>query len=224
MKNDIEITSPELLARYFIFIERNFRSESETLTFPNTLAPGRTLYRKYRVQFDLLYSFRDKYNLNLIKYIKFFICHLKKSRNCIEDDLINLNIIKLYADYLKINEHHKTVFKWFMKSVNNIIEECISLDLPSVTEYFRYLIINNLLAEKILSGKISYYYLAGINNLEKIVKKVDSINRAELLKICEKRDILNSELQDAFLFIRSQRISPIQYTNKLLIERLNGKN
>lgn len=212
----IKIETPEDIARYFVFLERNFRADCGTITYPNTFYPGRSLYKKHREKFDKLFELKDKLHLDLIKYIKFFVTHLKKTTVCIDSELVNINIIRIYADYLAINEKYKKIYEWFNKSVKNIVSDCIKLDFLTVNDYFKYLITEDKLAQKYITGEISEYFLAGINNIDKLIKRTSYQSQDEMFRLIERKNELNSSLQDAFMFMKSQKVNPISYANEFL--------
>ena len=83
------------------------------------------------------------------------------------------------------------------------------------------MIQSNKLAEKVISGKISIYYLAALRHMPQIIKKMDNFNRDTLRHLIERYDLLHTEIQRAFKYMESKTINPIDYTDRKLFEKRN---
>lgn len=213
-----EIKTGQDVARYLIYFSKlNSSAIGKEINIVNI--PGTTLYRKHKDVCDKSLLLQTKYNIDLIRYIKFFISKFRLTDANVERLLETQNIV-WYANDIQINAKHERVYSYVLKSVDNIVDDCIKRNYSSTKEYLKYLIENNKLAEKYLSGEISQYYLAGIKNIRKLVRKMDTINQDSLHEVVEQQDKLLSDMQDAFMYLKNTRISIISFTNEKLNERL----
>lgn len=217
-KNEFSIKKGQDIAKYLVYFHKS-ADRRRTIEINIANISGALLYRKHKKVLDKLLTIQEKYGLDLVRYSKFFVDRFKFSDENIEK-MSDPKYILWYADLLKTNAKHQKVYGYVMKSVENIVDECIELHYSSVKEYFRHLIIENKLAQKYVSGKISGYYLAGIKNLRKIVKKMDSLSQDTLQELVDNQESILSEVQDAFLYMRRIRISIISFTNEKLYDKL----
>ena len=49
---------------------------------------------------------------------------------------------------------------------------------------------------------------------------MDDCNKNELQSLIDNYDKLNKDIQDAFMFVKSNYVKPIDFTNKLLFKKL----
>ena len=181
---------------------------------------AKTFYAKNKYVFDKAVETYQKY---IIDYFKFLIYECKKTEFDAQEVVLSKVYFSKFVDYLKVNSQYSKIYKWFLKSVNNIVNDCIKLGFTSTKEYMQYLILNRLLVAKYLSGEISIYYLSAIQNFKKIIPKLDNISQAEFSKILNRYDKYNLDIQETFKKYKSCRINPIQFTDKLLWKKLNNK-
>ena len=206
------------IARYLIYFSKT-KDSSKEINIVNI--SGVTLYRRHRDMFDRLFRIQEKYDFDLVRYCKFFVSRFNFTDENIKK-ISDPQYILWYAEMLKTNAKYQRIYSYVEKSVDNIVEDCVKLHYSSVKEYLRHLIVENLLGQKFLSGQISRYYLAGIKNLKQIVRKMDNLNRDTLREVVESQESLLSELQDAFLYIRRNRVSIISYTDEKLYRKLSS--
>lgn len=180
-----------------------------------------TLYKKNKDIFDKLVVIFQKFNIDIVKYLSFFTQQYGKSEKDVKDLLVNNTTISKYLEYLQIKDQYHKIYIYFMKSVNNIIDDCIKLNFQSTKEYIRYLIKHNQLVNQYVSGRISCYYLCAIHNFKKIIPKLDIISQNEFSKILLRYDKYYADVQEAFKLYKSQRINPIQFTDELLWKKIN---
>lgn len=214
MNEVIEIKTPYDIARYFVFLKKESDITLGSVKFKNISA--RKLFNTYRDIFINFFNIAEKYEINIKGYINFYVYKLNKNDRSIRTEFLNINTINQYCDYLKISERYDKIYKYFMKSAKNIVKVCIENDYRDVREYLKRLILKNRLAEKVISGEISIYYLATIPNIDELIRKMDSCNKNELEILLNRKDNLNRDTQDAFMFITAKRVKPIDFTNKLL--------
>lgn len=212
-KND-RINTGQDVARYLIYFSRVMNKKFSDKEINIVNISGLRLYRKHKKTCDNILILQDKYNIDLVAYIKFFVSKYRLIDGNV-DKLININNIVWYTNDLEIKTKYHRVYSYVMKSVKNIVNSCIKEDFTSINEYLKHLIQHNLLAGKYLSGEISEYYLAGISNFKKILLKMDFMNQNTLKEIAEKQDKLVSDMQDAFMYVKHQPISIISFTNNL---------
>lgn len=224
MQNNSEIKlSGEILAKYFKF----FELEKRYLRCPFSINSMRvaTFYKKNKKIFDDLYNLSIEKNLDVIGYISFFIKTLNKHDYDIKSDLLSNKYIEAFHSQLKLYEYYIKIYKYFNKSANNIVDGCIKNNFPSIKHYLRHLITNNLLVYEYVSGRISIYYLCCIHNFDKIIPTMDKISKDEFNILLTRFDKYNSDIQEAFLYLKSQKVNPIKYTENILQKQLtNCKN
>lgn len=186
--------------------------------------PVKTFYAKYSDEFSKLVIIFNKYNLDIVKYIKFFIDVLDKREKDIKQDLVSTTTITKYIDFLKLRDKQDKIYNYFVKSAQNIVRDCIELGYFSTKDYIRHLITTKKLAEYYVSGKISLYYFAAIPNFKNIISKLDSFSKDEFQKIYDRFEMYNSEIVTAFIKKTNQKVNPIKYTDELLCKtRLSSK-
>ena len=217
-KSEFPIKSGQDVAKYLVYFHKSAdKRRTREINIANV--SGAVLYKKHKKVLDKLFAVQEKYGLDLVRYSKFFIDRFNYTDENIEK-ITDPQYIMWYAEMLKTNAKHQKIYSYVMKSVENIVNDCVDLHYSSVKEYFRHLVTENQLAQKYVSGKISGYYLAGIKNLKKIVKKMDSLSQDTLREIVENQESILSEVQDAFLYVRRIRVSIISFTNEKLYSKL----
>lgn len=218
-----EITCGQDIAKYLIYFSRMLdrRFFEKEINIVNI--SGITLYKKHKKIFDYAASLQKKYGIDMISYIKFFVSKYKFNDSNL-DHICDVSNIVWYANDLEIKAKHNRVYKYVQKTADNIVEECLKHGFDSASKYLKYLIENNTLASKYLSGEISQYYLAGIQNLKKIVRNMDEMSRVTLNEVVENQDKIASDMQDAFVYLKSKRISIIQLTDNLLSLKMMASN
>lgn len=211
--DDFPLSSPLDVARFFVYVS-SYKNKGKTVNFKNIQA--KTFYTKANKIFDKFFDEFTKRKLDMKKYIYFFINSLGKTRKDVPQDFLSCATLSRYVEDLKIEEQYEKIFKYFMKSVENIAHDCLENDYDDAGQYLSSLIFNNKLGEQYISGKISQYYLATIKNIGKLISSMDSINRDELKTITERSEKLCNDTQNAFLYLKSQKINPITITNKAI--------
>lgn len=206
------------VARYLIYFSK---SKDKTRPYEVNIAniSGTSLYKKHKKVLDKLFFIQEKYGIDLVRYAKFFVDRFNFTDENVEK-ISDPQYILWYAEMLNTNAKRNRIYQHVMKSVENVVNECVEHRFSSVKEYFRHAIENKLLASKFLSGKISRYYLAGIRNLKEIVEKMDPISKDTLKEIVDSQESLLSDVQDAFFYMRRIKVSIISLTNEMLYKKL----
>jgi len=218
MSEEAKVTGKDA-AKYFKFFRQN---ENKTLKVHYKLdkIPYLTLYKQNKDKFERLAKFCNDNNVNLAKYVKFYTIRLGQSD---PDGIMRKSSFEKYLEYLKINDQYLKIYKWYMKSVNNIADDCIKYGFSSCVDYLKGIIENGRLGFEVLSGRISVYYLMTIQNIEEIYKNLDQLSKDELRSAFNMRDKIFQDVQEAFLMYKSTRVTPIQLTNEMITEYNNKK-
>ena len=222
MSVDGEIVDGLYAAKYFKYcMQFDLSYITQKIDFRRVAA--KSFYSKHQKQFDTLITIFNKYNIDPLKYIKFFVRKYGKSDRDIKDKLLNMQSINMYINYLQ--EQHKLdkVFSWFVKSAENISDACIENDCMSVTEYIRKMIQQQKLAYSYVSGQISSYWLAGIPTFKKLFKKMSQMQQVAMVDVFNNFDVYNSEINEAFLKNKHCKVNPIAFTDDLLFKKRQSK-
>ena len=211
---------PLMLARLYTYFNYQKKAKDYAVNFVNV--SGKTTYSKWRKSFDLLSKITEKYGIDGKDYLRYLV--YDQGLNFYNaSEILNINNIRSYAEHMKIIEQYGKIHSYFLKSANYIVDECLRKKYDSCKEFLKRQILHNTLAEKMLSGKISIYYLASIKNIKDIVSKMDPISRDTFSTLVERADKLNSDVQDAFMKITSQKVNPIKFTDELLFKKMTEK-
>lgn len=210
----------ELAARYFKYYLQ-LKNPRVVYKVPFNRVSIRSIYSKHKKQFDNLVKLFTKYKLDYVRYIDFFINKLCKFEKDIDTDLISMQTINLYIEHLTIKQKREKIYGYFLKSVDNIVKDCIDLKYNTVIDYLRYLIKHKLLAAKYIAGQISIYYLAAIPKFKIVIDKMDKISRDEFQQLYDRYEKYNVDVNEAFMQMKNIRINVIKYTNDAI---LNAKN
>jgi len=212
-----EVT-PEQAAKYFKYLQQ-FKLPYIVNKLDLRRVPYKAFYGDHKKQFDAIVEIFKKYDMDVIEYIKFFVnCYGKLERN-IQDELVNSKTFSAFIEYLKAEERKAKVFEWFMKSANNIADDCIALDHLSTKDYLRELISTRKLAGYYLTGKISKYWFAAIPSFKKVILKLDKLSRDEFNDVLTRFDIYNTEINEAFLKMKKCKVNPIKFTDELIFQK-----
>lgn len=222
MQSNDEITMTGFLAAtYYKYFAQN-NNPYIVRTLPLNRISAKTLYNKNKKAFDKFVTVYNKYNIDIIKYLKFVTIECGKTEKDIPEVLLSQVYLSKFIEYLQVRQQYYKIYKYFLKSANNIVDDCIRLGYTSVKEYLRYLISNNKLVNEYVAGRISCYYLCAIQNFKKIVPKMDVISQHEFSKILMRYDKYNLDVQEAFRLYKSNSIKPIKFTEELLWSKLNN--
>lgn len=206
---------PENTAKVFKFYLQ-FKNPYLKFTIPFKRVAAKSLYVKYKKEFDSITLVFSKYNLDLTKYIRFFIEVLDKREKDIKQDFASNVTITKYVEWLKSLDKQDKIYKYFVKSANNIVNDCKALGYYSTKDFIRYLISSKKLAEYYITGRISLYYFAAIPNFKKIIPKLDSFAKSEFQKIYDRFEMYNAEITTAFMKKTNQKVNPIKFTDNLI--------
>lgn len=218
-EKSINIDSPETLAKYFVYIESSTKSNVAKVKWVNI--SGKGFYSKHKKIFDKFFEFSDKYSLDLKAYVKFTVNVLKCTRGNFESIFKDANTLNSFYERAIVQENNFKIYGYFQKSVKNIVKDCLAKGYTDVRDYLLELAETDKLAAKCFSGEISRYYLASLKDFKKLYDKLGQISKDELQIVLDCQDKYATDVQNAFLFVKSVKINPVQYTNKTLALAIN---
>ena len=108
-----------------------------------------------------------------------------------------------------------------MKTVDNIVADCLKLHYNSTADYIRHLISSRKLAAYYVAGKISGYFLAAIPNFKKVIDKLDSISKDELSELYDRYDKYHSDINAAFIKVKNIKVNPLKFADDAIFEAKN---
>lgn len=216
-----EIT-PEQAAKYFKYLLQ-FKLSYIVRKLDLKQVPSKSFYTKHKKKFDTLVAIFNKYQIDVISYLKFFINDYGRSENNIEKELVDVKSIDAFIQHMKEEERKVKIYGWFMKSVNNIARDCIDLGFLSSKDYLREMIMQRKLAGYYLTGKISKYWFAGIPSFKKVILVLDNLSRDEFNDLFEKFDIYNTEINKASMKMKNCKVNPIKITDEVIFQMRNAQ-
>lgn len=214
-----ESKNPEDIAKYFKFLTMRKRPNGHMVNI--AFVSGKKVYKNWKKYFDLLAKLSKKYDFSWQDFLYWAVI-LKNFKTREIPKIVTTNTLVAYANEKSIKLQHEKIYSYFMKSVDYIVDQCIQNNYSSGKEFLRYLIQSNKLAEKVFTGKISVYYLAAIKNIREIILSMDNISQDTLREVLVRTDKLRSDIQDAFVYKTSQKVYPIDFTDKKLFAKLSG--
>lgn len=216
-----KLSNPLMVAKYFVYLEKSLKKGQDGINFKNIQA--KKFYKDNQKVFDKFFLLSEKYGINAKRYVSFFVETLKKKKKDVKNDFLCMNTLNQYSDYVQIQAQYEKIYNNVLKSVRNIVDDCLDMGLNDARVYLKKLISENRLAEQVVSGRISQYYLVTIKNIDKLISGMDSLSKVELKNIVERKTKLRSDTQNAFLNMKSQQMSPIKLTNQELNSKIIQK-
>lgn len=180
------------------------------------------IYASHKDVFDRLAKVFNDNNVSPIEYLKFFAVEWCGSEDKLDTELLDPKVIQAFETFKKATAKKHQIYSWFMKSVDNIANECVERGWFTTKDFIRHLINEKKLAGWYVSGKISKYYLAAIPNFWKIVPKLDYFSKIELQQVADRYDMYHSEVNEAFLKLKKFKINPIALTDAIIYEKRHG--
>ena len=193
-----------------------FNKSKVSRPIPLNRIQSRGFYLLHYKTFDKMSVVFNKYEIDIDKYLYFFVNVLHKAERSINDDLLSPNTLNEFVTWLTTMKRRKNIYKWILKSINNIVAECKKKHIYSARDYLKMIVRENLIGPYHASGKISKYYFAAIPKFDKIIPKLDYFSRAELDDLKRLFAVYSTEVQDAFLYLKNQKFNPLKSVDKLL--------
>lgn len=197
--------------RYYRYLQNPYKSK----TVPLKLISGKSLYNKHKDLFDSFAKLASSNNFDIEPYIKYCV-NCGMTENTLDVCFSSIKMLDKYAIHLKKVNFRKKIYKWFIKSANNIASFCIENGFFTTKDFLRMMIETHQTGNYVISGEISLYFLAAIPNFKKIIPKLDYFSRQELQQLYSHFDIYHSDVNKAFLQEKNKYINPIDYTDKLI--------
>ena len=204
--------------KYWLHLQNPYSSRE----IPISQIQAKAFYNEHKKVFDNAATIFNKYKINAMKYSKFFVCQYNKHAKDIDQLYLSTQTFNFYVESLQAAEQKQKIFKNFMQTANYIADQCISFGYPSAKEWIRAAIAERKLASYYLAGKVSKHFLASIPNFPSILPKLDSISRDELSTIAERFDLYNTEINEAFLFVKKCKLNPISFVDSLIMSKCNS--
>lgn len=180
---------------------------------------AKKIYCKYKAQFDEIAKLSEKYKFDLESYIRYLVNECNVADEHVGKRLLNLLDIKFFLEKQEIKTKRTKVFNYFVKSANNIADECIKLGYTTSKDYIRMLIKDKKLSSYYMSGIISKYYLAALPKFPILVEKLDDISRDEFMPICNKYEKYNIDIKEAMIQELTKVVSVMQYTDDIIYDK-----
>ena len=166
----------------------------------------RSYYSAHAKAFDKLHFILTKYGIDPKR---FFAYTLREGGVCTPESLLDASRFRRYAAYLARSEQFTKIRNQFMKSVSFVAGECLRLDI-SPARYICTLVVENRLGVEYVSGRLSKYFLASIQNFKELYEHLDKINKDELRIIYDAAGELVNALDEAFVATGCERMRPIK--------------
>lgn len=174
-------------------------------------------YADHHKAIDKLHFLLVKYNINTSDFLKYT---LNATKIYSPELILNAELFRRYANHLERNKKYNEIHEKYMKTVNFIANLCVEKNITP-KEYIRQLVLENRLAYEYISGRISKYFIASIQNFKDLYSFLDSLNKDELRIIYNAADELRVMVNEAFLFTEGKTITPLEAI-KSAINKLNN--
>ncbi len=175
---DFKAESPEDFAKLFTFLLLpEWKKESFSNLQNKIGTKWKDVFGRNKYAFDLLSSFKKKYNFDSEDYLSYFV--LKEYDHTLDVDkniarMVNVNLINAYADSKFRIEKYRKIFGYFQKSADFVAKEAIHFGYRSSKKFIVDLIKADRLGNYVVSGSISIYYLASITNFDNLLEKIQN--------------------------------------------------
>ena len=199
---------------------RSWQNPYRMSPIPFKLVSGKKLYKEHKEAFDIFASNAKKCKFDIKSYFKFCVIDHGMNESAIESCLSSTTLIDEYCNHIKKKKKLDDIYRWFMTSVKNIVDECIKTQTYTTKDFLRNLIDHNKIGPYVAAGKISVYWLAAIPSFSKVIGHLDMFSQQELYLLCEHFDIYHSEVNEAFLEKKHKMVNPIELTDLAILKSL----
>lgn len=183
---------------------------------PLPMIKAKAFQQKYHAQINKLIKIVQSFeNFDVYKYLSFFVDNIYKN-DCDIKTLVSTYNFTQYKNYLEYLEKQERIYGYFMKSVNNIVNDCKQLQIFSAKDYLRYLIQNKKLSQYYVSGRISCYFFAAIPKFKMLIDKLDPLTRSDFRELYNMYEMYNAEIVKVFLKKTNKKINPLAIVNQAL--------
>lgn len=213
------LSDGELAAKTFKYYRGWQNPYKHTIT-PMKLVSGKKLYKEHKEAFDTFAALAKKNKFDIDKYFKFCVIDRGVNEKQVEMCLSSTVMLDEFSNHIRKQNKLKRIYKWFMMSVKNIVDECLETHTYTTKDFLRELIASDRIGIYIASGKISVYYLAAIPSFSKVISHLDYFSKLELQLLSEHFEIYHSEVNEAFLLKKHKMVNPIELTDLAILKAL----
>lgn len=211
------------VAKVFLYY-RMMQNPHRVNPVPLKLISGKTLYKKHKQLFDEFAAKAVHNKFDVDKYLKWCVLSRGINESCLRSCLSSVSLLVEFQLHMQKQQKMDKIYKCFMRSMKNIIDECIATQTYTTKDFLRELIRNNKIGPYVVAGKISIYYLAAIPSFNKVIKHLDYFSRLELQLLNEHFSIYHSEINEAFLAKKHKMANPIELTDIGILKALKKYN
>ena len=215
----LAISDGEMAAKTFKYY-RGMQNPHKTCVTPLKLAPSKKLYKEHKDSFDKFAALAKKNNFDIDSYFKFCVIDRGVNEQCIDACLSSTTMMDDFCLHLKKQQKLDSIYRWFMMTVKNIVDECLETHTYNTKDFLRDLIDHNKIGPYVAAGKLSVYYLAAIPSFIKVIEHLDYFSKLELQLLADHFDIYHSEVNEAFLAKRHKMVNPIELTDFAILRAL----
>lgn len=184
------------------------------------VVPYRNFYKNNQQTCDRMAELLTKYRINAESLVKFYLFNLGKTGIT---GIMTSTTVGKYVEWRQSERQYRKIYGYYVKSVNNIVSDCICKGYANAKDYIRMLIRTKTLASNIMSGRISIYFFAAIPKFKDIIPKLDQIARMELSDLYARFDKYSADINDAHLKAKNIMPNPIRLVDKKIGEELERR-
>ena len=200
----------------FLKYKLQYKNSKIENAIPLPMIKAKAFQQKYHAQINKLIKIVQSFeNFDVYKYLSFFVDNIYKN-DCDIKTLVSTYNFTQYKNYLEYLEKQERIYGYFMKSVNNIVNDCKQLQIFSAKDYLRYLIQNKKLSQYYVSGRISCYFFAAIPKFKMLIDKLDPLTRSDFSELYNMYEMYNAEIVKVFLKKTNKKINPLAIVNQAL--------
>lgn len=200
----------------FLKYKLQYKNSKIENAIPLPMIKAKAFQQKYHTQINKLIKIVQNFeNFDVYKYLSFFVDNIYKN-DCDIKTLVSTYNFTQYKNYLEYLEKQERIYGYFMKSVNNIVNDCKQLQIFSAKDYLRYLIQNKKLSQYYVSGRISCYFFAAIPKFKMLIDKLDPLTRSDFSELYNMYEMYNAEIVKVFLKKTNKKINPLAIVNQAL--------
>ena len=196
--------------------------KSDSFAYKKTYSKKGVLsfYSKHEDMFNKAAELFRKHNVDAQAYAKWLVFKNGINESNIDNFMSKL-MLSRYAEHLEIKQKRAKIYKQFIQTVDNIVEDCLNNGFNTVADYFIWLIDSKKLSAYYVSGKLSDYYLASIPTFKKIINKLDDFQKVDFKELYDRFESYNIAATEAILQEKNIKINPIKFTNDKIFDAKN---
>ena len=177
----------------------------------------RSFYSAHKADFDKLHFILAKYNVDRDEFLRFA---LNRTNVYTPGLLLNANLFKEFANHRAGEARYADIYRNYMKSVGNVAKMCVDGNMTP-RNLLSSVFHENRMAYEYVSGRISKYYIASIQNFREIYPELDSLNRDELRIIYDAADELRTMADEAMVKMAGRHAKPVSDAEAAVVELTN---